>query len=130
MKYLLDTCTFVWYFLEPGALPTRVKECIDTKEADVYLSSVSVAEICLKYSLGKLPLPAEPSFLIPRLCAFNTITALPLEHEDSFLLENLPLHHRDPADRFLICQAMRHHLTILTPDTQIQRYEVSTQWDN
>ncbi|MEH1837575.1 MAG: hypothetical protein V7L20_02140 [Nostoc sp.] len=38
---------------------------------------------------------------------------------------NLPLLHRDPFDRMLICQALRHNLTIVTVDPAIHSYSVS-----
>jgi predicted nucleic acid-binding protein len=42
--------------------------------------------------------------------------------------DKLPSHHRDPFDRMLICQAMAHGLTLLTPDSQIAKYSVSVIW--
>ena len=36
--------------------------------------------------------------------------------------------HRDPFDRMLVCQALVHGLTILTPDPLITQYPVRTMW--
>ncbi len=41
---------------------------------------------------------------------------------------SLPLFHRDPFDRMLICQAIQHELTLLTPDPVITQYAVETDW--
>jgi PIN domain nuclease of toxin-antitoxin system len=43
-------------------------------------------------------------------------------------LGQLPTPHNDPFDRMLVCQAIVHGLTIVTPDTQISRYPVSVAW--
>lgn len=39
-------------------------------------------------------------------------------------LAKLPPLHRDPFDRLLVCQAIRHDLTIATVDQAIQTYPV------
>jgi PIN domain nuclease of toxin-antitoxin system len=40
----------------------------------------------------------------------------------------LPHLHRDPFDRMLVCQAIAHGLTLVTPDEAIRRYPVRTMW--
>jgi PIN domain nuclease of toxin-antitoxin system len=40
-------------------------------------------------------------------------------------LIKLPLLHRDPFDRMLICQALHHRLTIATVDQNIRAYSIS-----
>lgn len=36
----------------------------------------------------------------------------------------MPLDHRDPFDRMLICQVLQHDLTIVTVDDAIRAYPV------
>jgi len=55
-----------------------------------------------------LPLPASLAFDEPSLAH----------------LFRLPLHHRDPFDRMLICQALQHDLQILTADALFGSYPV------
>jgi PIN domain nuclease of toxin-antitoxin system len=43
-------------------------------------------------------------------------------------VENLPLHHRDPFDRLLICQALEENLTVVTTDEKFAAYAVPTVW--
>jgi PIN domain nuclease of toxin-antitoxin system len=40
----------------------------------------------------------------------------------------LPVLHRDPFDRMLVCQAIVHGLVILTPDSLVNQYPVRTMW--
>lgn len=37
MKYLMDTCTFIWYFEDSDILPEKLREFIDRSNA-IYLS--------------------------------------------------------------------------------------------
>jgi len=40
MKYLLDTHTFLWYFLGSKKISVDVKEIIDNKDFELYKCSV------------------------------------------------------------------------------------------
>jgi PIN domain nuclease of toxin-antitoxin system len=51
-----------------------------------------------------------------------------LDEEAPLHLHRLPLVHRDPFDRMLVCQALVNGLVILTPDAEIQRYPVRCVW--
>jgi len=44
------------------------------------------------------------------------------------MLDKLPAVHADPFDRLLVCQAIHHGLTPLSPDLSIHRYQVPVQW--
>jgi len=35
------------------------------------------------------------------------------------------MHHRDPFDRMLICQALQHDLLVVTVDGQFDKYPVA-----
>ncbi|MDP9114041.1 MAG: type II toxin-antitoxin system VapC family toxin [Acidobacteriota bacterium] len=52
--------------------------------------------------------------------------AVSLQH--ALALMRLPLHHRDPFDRFLIAQAKEEGLTLLTRDGGFKAYGVQTVW--
>ena len=125
---LLDSVTFLWIVNGSKKLSRRAKSIYLNRDKKVYLSSVSVWEMTVKYKLGRLPLPSIPSEYIPRQRILHGIEALTLEESDIFELESLPFIHNDPFDRMLICQAKRRNLTILTPDTIFKKYSVLTQW--
>ena len=95
---------------------------------DVFLSVVSSWEICAKHGLGKLPLPDRPSVYLPDARRRHGIDDLALEEEAVLMSDRLPPLHRDPFDRMLICQALAHGMTLLTPDAQIREYPVATAW--
>ena len=128
MRILLDTCTFLWLIIDDIALSAPARNVFSDPDNDVYLSAVSVWEIAVKHSLGKLPLPASPDRFIPTQRERDGITSLPLEEQAVLYLSKLPLIHRDPFDRILVCQAIQHQLTLLTPDPLITQYAVRTAW--
>ena len=128
MSLLLDTCTFLWLITDDLALSAAARNAFVNPDHDVYLSAVSVWEIAIKHSLGKLHLPTPAEHFIPRQRERHGITALPLEEQAILYLSKLPLLHRDPFDRILVCQAIHHELTLLTPDPLITQYAVRTAW--
>ncbi len=128
MRILLDTCTFLWLITDDIALSASARNTFVDPDNDVYLSAVSVWEITVKHSLGKLPLPTSAERFIPIQRERHGITSLPLEEQAILYLSKLPLLHRDPFDRVLVCQAIQHELTLLTPDPLITQYAVRTAW--
>jgi PIN domain nuclease of toxin-antitoxin system len=125
MKLLLDTHIFLWFISGDPKLPIHLKNSIRNLENDVYLSCVSVWEATVKYQLGKLPLPESPEIYLPKQRQQHQISSLNLDEESIAQLVNLPLLHRDPFDRILICQALKHHMTIVTVDPAIHEYSVN-----
>lgn len=75
-----------------------------------------------------MPLPQPPQQFIPAQRRAHRIETLPLDEDAVLQLPRLPAHHKDPFDRMLICQAIAHGMTILTPDPLITRYPVRTAW--
>jgi PIN domain nuclease of toxin-antitoxin system len=128
MKLLLDTCTFLWVVTDDEALSPESRKLFNDPTNDVFLRAVSGWEIMLKYSLGTLPLPIAPEQFLPTQRSLYSIGALPLGEEATFHLPKLPALHTDPFDRMLICQAIQHELTILTPDPLITQYAIRTAW--
>ena len=128
MRYLLDTCTFLWLLTDDPSLSPRARELGGRAELSVSVSVVSTWELLVKHNLGKMPLPAGASdFLRTALEDFG-YEVLPLSLQATLHVAKLPDLHRDPFDRMLICQALTEGMTIITPDPEIQRYPVLTVW--
>jgi PIN domain nuclease of toxin-antitoxin system len=89
---------------------------------EVLVSSISVAEISIKTSLGKLQAPDD---LLAQLRAASMIT-LPFTTDHAIALRELPLHHRDPFDRMLVVQALTESLVLATVDPACRQYNVQT----
>ena len=128
MRILLDTCAFVWLITDAPELSVTARSVFSTAENEVYLSAVSGWEIALKYSLGRLELQDAPDVYVPRERQRHGIEPLPLDETAALHLPKLPLLHKDPFDRMLVCQALAHGLVILTPDDLVRRYPIRTVW--
>jgi PIN domain nuclease of toxin-antitoxin system len=128
MKLLLDTCTFLWVVAGSRELSERAAREFQDPANEVYLSAVSAWEIAVKHMLGKLPLPEDPRRFVPSQRALHRIEALPLGEQAVLTLGRLPALHKDPFDRMLICQAIEHGMTLLTPDPLLTQYPVASIW--
>ena len=128
MRILLDTVTFLWAVTGAPELSNDARELFEDPDNEIYLSSVSTWEIAIKHSLGKLPLPEAPAKFVPIQRKQHDIDSLPLNEEATLHLTRLPVLHRDPFDRMLVCQSIVQHLVILTPDELINQYPVRTIW--
>ena len=128
MKYLLDTCAFFWLALPQGKLSERVVQIINDPATELYLSDVSVWEIALKHSTGKLALPMAPRQWLPSRMEFFQVIPMPMTQSAIFTSGEMPRVHNDPFDRLLAAQAMEAGMTILSPDTPISLLGASRVW--
>lgn len=124
MIILTDTCDFLWFISDDPRLPVHRREAIQDPGNMVFLSTVSSAEISIKHSIGKLPLPSQPAKYIRDARLKHGISSLPLAEEATLLLADLPLRHKDPFDRMLICQALAHGMTFITSDPKNHLYDL------
>ena len=121
MRVLLDTHIFITAAVEglEGLSPKTFKLLRDT-ETERVLSSVSVTEIAIKSTIGKLPMNSDR---VSRALADLGITLLPYTTAHAMRLFDLPLHHGDPFDRMLIATALAEDLLILSADTLFREYK-------
>lgn len=122
MRILLDICEFLWFISGDARLPALTKEAIQKADNEIYLSVVSLWEITIKYSLGRLPLSAAPAAYIPTQRERHGIQSLSLDEASVQRLAALPALHRDPFDRMLVCQAQEHALHLASSDPLINQY--------
>jgi PIN domain nuclease of toxin-antitoxin system len=116
--YLLDTQIVIWASAEPEKLSEVVARLIANPGESMLVSSVSIAEMAIKRSIGKLSLPASPT----QICSEMDFAELPLTWAAAEHVEMLPLIHRDPFDRLLIGQAIEHQFVLITADSTILQY--------
>ena len=128
MTILLDTCAFLWLALPQGKLSNEAKRLIDLPSTTLFLSDVSLWEICLKHSTGKLSLPGAPRQWMPSRMEFFQVQSLSLEQDAIFRSGELPRVHSDPFDRLLAAQAIEAGMTILSPDTPLSALGASRVW--
>jgi PIN domain nuclease of toxin-antitoxin system len=123
LKLLLDTHVLLWWLAGSSSLSSRAREMIADPENTVFVSAVSMWEIWLKQSLGKLRLPGD---FDARLSA-ESFESLPLTASQTRQVSSLPWHHRDPFDRMLVAQAQVDKLLLLTADEALAAYGAMVQ---
>ena len=112
MKILIDTHILIWSLAFPSKLGDRNLSLLQDYSNRIIVSSVSIAEISIKTSIGKLKLPENYLEFIDQL----EFERLDLRFEHAALLRQLDLLHKDPFDRLLIAQAVIEKAHIMTND--------------
>ncbi|HEU5457211.1 MAG TPA: type II toxin-antitoxin system VapC family toxin [Terracidiphilus sp.] len=118
MRLLLDTHIFLWMVNGNLRVGTRERELIANAK-EVYVSSATLWEIAIKFSVGKLRV--DMNALLEEI-ATGGFRQLPVMNRHAMAVAQLPLHHRDPFDRMLVAQAMTEPMRLLTSDAQLKAY--------
>ncbi|MDD1414551.1 type II toxin-antitoxin system VapC family toxin [Dolichospermum sp. ST_con] len=128
MKVLIDTHVFIWWTSDSQKLSLLVYNLLGDSNTQVFLSVVSIWEMQIKLSLGKLQLKTALPELIEDEIKRNRIKLLPLDLSHIYALNNLSNHHRDPFDRLLISQSQSEKLVIVSIDAKFDGYEIERLW--
>ena len=126
-SYLLDTHAAIWFFNGSETLSKTADRIIRDFSNPIYLSIVSVWELAIKISVGKMAFNDKTTGFV-RLAEKNEITILPIKIAHITALETLPLLHRDPFDRLLIATAISEKMTFISADKNIAKYNVPLVW--
>ena len=126
-RFLIDSHVFIWLAEGATRLSAEAAEILVEPDTTLFVSAVSIAEICIKNALGKLPLPAEietdPKAGFQAAFARMGLTELDLTLSHAVRMRDLPRHHGDPFDRLLIAQALADDLTVVTRDRMFGLYD-------
>ena len=120
MSLLLDTHVVLWWLTDDPTLSDDIKTRLD-HDPDVYVSAATVWEVTIKQAAGKLTEPAD----LPERIHGSGFAELAISSEHAIAAGRLPLIHRDPFDRMLVAQARCEDFTLVTRDSQCQKYEVA-----
>jgi PIN domain nuclease of toxin-antitoxin system len=112
----------IWWLDDDPALPVEVASVIADPRSEVFVSSIALAEISVKRSIGKLRAPWIPDAVLEE----NGLVVLDFTSDDARRLLDLPLRHRDPFDRMLVAQALENDLTLATADARLAGYGIRT----
>lgn len=122
MKLILDTHILLWWWDDSPRLPQEARELIADLDNEVFVSAVSITEIAVKKSIGRLEVDDDFAQGIEE----DGFTELPLTAAHGGRLAQLPLIHRDPFDRMLIVQAQAEDAALVTVDDKVRQYDVKT----
>jgi len=128
MKGLLDTHAFLWFTLDDSQLSPTAKRFIESTTNQIFVSPASIWEIAIKIRLGKYNLAYPFENFIEQQLNINSFQLLPILPNHITPLARLDLHHKDPFDRLLVCQALVESIPIISGDRAFDRYGVSRIW--
>jgi PIN domain nuclease of toxin-antitoxin system len=120
VRLLLDTSVLIFAVDEPERLSKRAFAALQNPENILELSAISLVEIAIKTSLGKLSLSAE---MAQQALDDLDIRVLPFTGQHALQLFGLPLHHSDPFDRQIIAQAMAEGIPVVASDEKFRLYK-------
>jgi PIN domain nuclease of toxin-antitoxin system len=121
MRFLLDTHLVLWVPVSGPRISRSARTILNDPENSFSFSAVSIWEIAIKRSIGKLDQGID-SRTIRRELIEMEYEELAVLGQHAVAVEGLPWIHKDPFDRLLIAQAVVEEITLLTVDSTIARY--------
>ena len=124
---IADTAALLFWTLDRKRLSGPATRAI--AQADhIGVSSISIWEIGIRVSKGKLSMPLSIREFTDRLDQVDRVEILPVDAPTWIKNLELDWDHRDPADRTTVATAILHACPLVTPDTAIRAYHRQTIW--
>ncbi len=124
MNILADTHILYWLFNDDPQLSIKAKSFF-TEKNTIYYSTLSLWEISIKHSLGKMNFSGT-EFM--HYCEQAGFIKLPFDDRHVIALETLikksdTPEHNDPFDRGLLAQAKGDSMLLITHDKKFEFYD-------
>lgn len=124
MKLLLDTHALLWLLAGDKRTPEWLRADGEGERRDLYVSDVSIWEIAIKSSLGRLDVPED----LPIIIEESGFQRLAIKTSHVWAVRELESIHGDPFDRLLVVQALEEGMTLVSSDRALGHYGVPTRW--
>jgi len=121
---ILDTCALLFLASGDRRLSANARAKMGAAPARWYCA-ISAFELALKQRDSKLSLPLPASVWVTELASRYALTEVPLDTALCAASAMLPLHLRDPCDRFIIAAAQRLGVPVVTVDPRFAAYGVT-----
>ena len=128
MKLLLDTHTLLWFINGDTKLSDFARSTIEDQANNSLISIVSLWEMGIKLSLGKLKLNHSFEKTIEDVLTQYSFDLLQLSVANIARANDLVFHHRDPFDRMLVAPSMTENIPIVSIDSIFDQYSVQRIW--
>ena len=123
MKYLLDTHTFIWSVAQSNLIPDRTRQELRDPGNEVFISAVNLWEISIKTRIRKIDLGGVTVDNLIDLAEEIGFQLIGLSPEEAVSYGTLAEDsHFDPFDRMLIWQAIRRNLTMVSRDSEFEKF--------
>jgi PIN domain nuclease of toxin-antitoxin system len=121
---LLDTHIWFWWVAAPELLSRAQREFLDNFSGVVAVSIISLWEIALLESRGRISLPNPVREWFEKALDGPNIEVIDLSREIVIESNNLPgVFHRDPADRLIAATSRILNAPLVTSDSKILKYQ-------
>lgn len=118
-RLLLDTHIWYWYVSGSRDLPASLKGVIDDALGLCWLSPISVWELGVLVSKGRIRLDLEYERWLRDAFTGFPVREASVNFEVARRVQRLELEHGDPGDRFLAATALVYDLTLVTMDRRL-----------
>ncbi|NPA51582.1 MAG: type II toxin-antitoxin system VapC family toxin [Aquificae bacterium] len=118
MNIIIDTHIFLWLLFDTKRIKQEHLKLLKKENVNLYLSSISLVEIAIKKSVGKLEIEFDLELVKRKM----QLEILEFDEKSAIKFYKLPMYHKDPFDRMIIAQALAHDYTILTYDEKFRKY--------
>jgi PIN domain nuclease of toxin-antitoxin system len=119
MNLIIDTHIYLWALSAPDRITDEKRSALEDLSNTIYVSSVTIAELMIKASIGKLRIDFDPV----KMAKESGFALLDFRAEAALLLKDMPFHHKDPFDRMLIAQSLAAGYPIMTDDWKFGQYD-------
>lgn len=119
MKILVDTHIFLWMLSYPEKLNEKRRYDLQSPANEVFLSAMSIAELMIKRSIGKIDFEFNPLEIAQEV----GLEILDFSGADALALGALPFYHKDPFDRMLIAQSLVNQFFLMSDDSKFLQYD-------
>ena len=126
MRYLIDTCTFIWLSTEPNKLSENARLIIQNSENEIIVSTVSPWELALKKD--NVIQTEDLEHFVKQACIRHQLTMTSPSLAHVCMVKELPFHHKDPFDRLLIATSLVEDMPLISADKKIAMYPIQTIW--
>lgn len=127
MKIVVDTSALLYWALDPEQLSATAAQAFDSA-SEILLSSISLWEVALKHSRGKLELPLAPAIFALELETTDRVKVLSVDYTTWLESVALDWEQRDPADRVIVALARLHGCSLVTSDAEIRKFYPQSIW--
>jgi len=103
----------------PEKLNDKRRYELESPANEVLLSAMSIAELMIKASMGKIDIAFDPLEMTRKM----KIDVLDFSSDHAMALGKLPFHHKDPFDRMIIVQALVNKFALMSDDSRFFKYD-------
>lgn len=125
MQLLIDTQILIWFQLGHNQLNPTISDILSDRHNEIYVSDVSLYEITIKQTVGKLDGFSASLEQIIEVANQDNFRFVALSQQHLLNYKLVPFHteHRDPFDRLIISTAKTENLPLVSADAKFDYYK-------